>query len=216
MTFTCKAFLFDLDGVLVDSTPSVARIWKRWALEHNLDPELVVAHAHGRRSIETIREFAPHLDAEQENRRVENMEITDKNGITPIPGALELLRRLPVDRLAVVTSGTRPLAKSRLEYAGFTWPPHSVTAEDVVHGKPSPEPYLKGAAVLGFQPADCLVFEDTVAGIRAGKAAGMRVIGLTTTCSPDELKLADAIVPSLEQVKVEFANETFRVDVRQP
>src|SRR5262245_6422431 len=104
------AFLFDVDGVLVDSTPSVGRIWRRWALERNLDPELVIAHAHGRRSIETIRRFAPALDAERENLYVESMEITDKEGIIPIPGALELLRQLPADRFAVVTSGTRALA----------------------------------------------------------------------------------------------------------
>jgi sugar-phosphatase len=212
--FTSKAFLFDVDGVLVDSTPSVGRIWRRWALEHDLDPELVIAHAHGRRSIETIRRFAPALDAEQENLYVENMEITDKEGIIPIPGALELLRQLPADRFAVVTSGTRALAKARLQYAGFSWPRHSVTAEDVVQGKPSPEPYLKGAALLGAAPTDCLVFEDTPAGIKSARAAGMPVIALSTTLSAKELSAADAVLPSFEDVAAVVADRTLQLEVR--
>ncbi len=213
MTFTCKAFLFDLDGVLVDSTPSVARIWKEWALDHDLDPEPVVAHAHGRRSIETIRQFAPGLDAEEENRNVENMEITDKDGIVAIPGAVEFLRRLPLNRFSIVTSATRPLAKARLQYAGFPWPQNAVTAEDVVNGKPHPDPYLKGAALLNVGPADCVVFEDTPAGIQAGKSAGMRVVAFTTTRPAEELKTADAIVPSFNGLKVEFIDETLRLQV---
>jgi mannitol-1-/sugar-/sorbitol-6-phosphatase len=211
VTFTCKAFLFDLDGVLVDSTRSVARIWKQWALDHNLDPGLVVAHAHGRRSIEIIRQFAPQLDAEQENHNVENMEITDTEGIVAIPGALEFLRRLPPDRFSVVTSATRPLARARLQYAGFPSPQNSVTAEDVVNGKPHPDPYLKGAASLNVAPADCVVFEDTPAGIQAGKNAGMQVVAFTTTRPAEELKMADAIVPSFNGLKVEFVDGTFRL-----
>ncbi len=213
MTFTCKAFLFDLDGVLVDSTPSVARIWKEWALDHDLDPEPVVAHAHGRRSIETIRQFAPGLDAEEENRNVENMEITDKDGIVAIPGAVEFLRWLPLNRFSIVTSATRPLARARLQYAGFPWPQNAVTAEDVVNGKPHPDPYLKGAALLNVGPADCVVFEDTPAGIQAGKSAGMRVVAFTTTRPAEELKAADAIVSSFNGLKVEFIDETLRLQV---
>lgn len=215
MIFTSKAFLFDVDGVLVDSTPSVARIWRRWALEHNLDPELVIANAHGRRSIETIRHFAPALDAERENLYVENMEITDKEGIIPIPGALELLRQLPADSFAVVTSGTRALAKARLQYAGFLWPKYSVTAEDVVCGKPSPEPYLKGAALLGAAASDCLVFEDTPAGIKSARAAGMPVIALSTTLSAKELSAADAVLSSFESAAAAITDGTLQLVVRQ-
>jgi sugar-phosphatase len=212
--FTAKAFLFDVDGVLVDSTPSVARVWRRWALEHSLDPEAVIAHAHGRRSIETIRRFAPELDAEQENLYVENMEITDKEGIIAIPGALELLRQLPADRFAVITSGTRALAKARLQYAGFSWPRHSVTAEDVVHGKPAPEPYLKGAALIGAAAGDCLVFEDTPAGIKSARAAGMPVIALSTTLLIQDLSGADAVLPSFEGVTAAVGNGTLQLVVR--
>jgi sugar-phosphatase len=213
--FTSKAFLFDVDGVLVDSTPSVARVWRRWALERNLDPELVIAQAHGRRSIETIRQFAPHLDAEQENLYVENLEIADKEGIIPIPGALELLRQLPADRFAVITSGTRALARSRLQYAGFSWPRHSVTADDVVYGKPSPEPYLKGAALVGAVAGDCLVFEDTPAGIKSARAAGMPVIALSTTLSAEELSAADAVMRSFEGVAATLTDGNLQLVVKQ-
>jgi len=215
VTFTCKAFLFDLDGVLVDSTHSVARIWKKWAIDHDLDFGPVVAHAHGRRSIETIRQFAPGLDAEEENRNVENMEITDKDGIVAIPGAVEFLRRLPPNRFSIVTSATRPLARARLQYAGLPWPQNAVTAEDVVNGKPHPDPYLKGAALLNVGPADCVVFEDTPAGIRAGKGAGMRVVAFTTTRPAEELKAADVIVPSFDGLKLKFVDGTFSLQVDQ-
>lgn len=214
MIFTAKAFLFDLDGVLVDSTPSVGRIWRKWALEHNLDPEAVIAQAHGRRSIETIRRFAPQLDAEKENLYVENMEITDKDGIVAIAGVRDLLLRLPPDSYAVVTSGTRPLAQARLQYAGLPWPKHAVTAEDVVHGKPSPEPYLKGAALVGVAAVDCLVFEDTPAGIKSARAASMPVIALSTTLSAAELSAADAVLLSFDGVAVEVTAGTLRLKVK--
>lgn len=201
MTFTCQAILFDLDGVLVDSTQAVERVWRRWAHEHRLDPELVLEHAHGRRSVETIRIVAPQLDAEKENLHVENMEISDKEGIVAIPGARELLSSLPADRFIIATSATRALAAARLQYAGLPVPEHMITADDVTDGKPSPEPYLKAAALLGLAPEDCLVFEDTPAGIDSGKAAGMRVIALDTTYSDTDLRTADAVLTSLVSVR---------------
>jgi sugar-phosphatase len=197
---TCQAVLFDLDGVLVDSTLAVERVWRKWALEHNINPEQVMENAHGRRSIETIRIVAPHLDADRENLNVENMEIGDKEGIVAIPGASMLLSSIPPDRFLIVTSATAALASARLQYAGLSVPERLVTADDVADGKPSPEPYLKGAALLGFTPADCVVFEDTPAGVRAGKAAGMRVIALTTTYPAAELTEADAVLESPEGV----------------
>jgi len=209
--FNCHAILFDLDGVLVDSTQAVERVWRRWAHEHNLNPEHVLEHAHGRRSIETVRIVAPQLDAEQENLKVESMEIADKEGIVVIPGAPELLRSLPADRFIIVTSATRALAAARLQYAGFVVPERVVTADDVAEGKPSPDPYLKGAALLGFAAEDCVVFEDTPAGIESARAAGMKVIALDTTYPAKDLSRADAVLNSLAQVKAQLQNAALRL-----
>jgi sugar-phosphatase len=201
MISSAKAILFDMDGVLMDSTPSVERVWRTWAAMHGLDPEWVAGQAHGRRSIETIRAVAPKMDAEKENIAVEQMEIDDKEGVTALPGAAELLAHLPPDRFAIVTSATRPLAVARLGYAGIPVPRHIITANDVLRGKPSPEPFLKGAALLGFDPSDCLVFEDSPAGVSSARSAGMRTIALQTTYPADQLQAANAIIGNLGDVK---------------
>lgn len=184
--------LLDLDGVLIDSTPAVTRVWKKWAIRHGLDPEEVVKRAHGRPSIETIREFLPQVDPERENRIVERAEIDDIEGVVPLPGAQELLRALPPDGWTIVTSATRRLAEVRLRAAGLKIPRKIVTASDVEHGKPHPEPYLKGAAALEVEVADCVVVEDVPAGVRSGKAAGARVIAVRTTAAEEELRRAGA------------------------
>lgn len=202
MILTCQAVLFDLDGVLVDSTPAVARVWAKWALAHGLSPETAIAHAHGRRSIETIRALAPEMNAEEENLRVEQMEIEDKEGVTALPGAARLLNSLPQERFAIVTSATTGLARARISYAGLPLPRNLISANDVQQGKPSPEPYLKGAELLGFRAPDCLVFEDAPAGIASARAAGMEVVALPNTYPPKELKGATAIVQSLTAVEV--------------
>jgi len=211
--FTCQAILFDLDGVLVDSTRAVERVWRKWAAQHKLKPKLVLEHAHGRRTIETVRIVAPQLDADEETLKVEHMEIADKDGIVAIPGAAKLLRSLPHDRFLIVTSATRALASARLGYAGLPVPERLVTADDVVEGKPSPEPYLKGAAALGIAPADCLVFEDTPAGIESARAGGMRVIALTSTYSADELKAADAVLDSLMHIQAKLQKDGLRLEL---
>ena len=185
----------------MDSTPSVERVWRAWAAKHGLDPEQVARLAHGRRSIETIRQVTPNLDAEKENVIVEHMEINDKEGVTALPGAADLLSRLPPGRFAIVTSATRPLAVARLGYAGIPVPRHVITANDVIHGKPSPEPFLKGAALLGFAPEDCLVYEDSPAGLASARSARMKAIALQTTYPADQLQAADAIIGSLADVK---------------
>jgi sugar-phosphatase len=177
----CAALLFDMDGVLIDSTPAVARVWHRWAVEHGFNPEEVVAHAHGRPSLTTVREYLPNADHEAENREVERREIADLEGVVPLPGALELLATLHAERWTIVTSCTRRLAEVRLRAAGLPLPKNFITSNDIRHGKPHPEPYQKGAAVLGYSPAECIVVEDAPAGVRAGKAAGARVIGFKTT-----------------------------------
>jgi sugar-phosphatase len=213
MIFSTQAILFDMDGVLIHSAPAVERVWRAWAAAHGLDPARVVEQAHGRRSIETIRAVAPAMDAERENIVVEQMEIDDKDGVTPLPGAAALLDKLPADRFAIVTSATRPLAVARLGYAGLPVPRHMITADDVVNGKPSPEPYLKGAALLGFAAKDCLVFEDAPAGVAAARAAGMQVVALTTTYHRRKLEAAQAVVASLAAVSVELRDGTIALRV---
>lgn len=216
VTLTCQAVLFDLDGVLVDSTPAVARVWTRWAVAHGIDPQRAITHAHGRRSIETVRALAPELNAEEENLRVEQMEIEDKEGVTALPGAALLLTTLPQNRFAIVTSATRPLARARIGYAGLPLPEHLVTADDVTGGKPSPEPYLKGAALLGFAPQDCIVVEDAPAGISSARTAGMRVIAIPTTYLASELAGATVIAPSLLSLDLQVLQNSLQINISAP
>lgn len=188
----CAAVLFDMDGVLVDSTPAVARVWTIWAEAHGFDPEEVVRKAHGRPSLATIRELLPNGNHEAENREVERQEIEDIVDVVALPGALDLLQFIPQKRWAVVTSATRALAEVRLRAAGLPSPDHLVTATDLQRGKPFPDPYLKGAEILGMAPADCVVAEDAASGVRSAKAAGARVLALRTTSPDSELLGAGA------------------------
>jgi mannitol-1-/sugar-/sorbitol-6-phosphatase len=189
---SCAALLFDMDGVLVDSTPAVARVWTRFALRHGFDAAEVVHRAHGRPSIVTVREYLPNGDHLAENKEIERGEIVDLDGIAPLPGALELLTALPPGRWTIVTSCTRRLAEVRLKTSGLPRPEVFVTSSDVANGKPAPDPYLKGAEVLGFAAQECVVVEDAPAGVRSGKAAGARVIALRTTMPERELRDAGA------------------------
>jgi mannitol-1-/sugar-/sorbitol-6-phosphatase len=200
--FRCSAILFDLDGVLIDSTRSVDRQWRAWAHEKGIDEEKVMAIAHGVRSIEVIRAVAPHLNAPAEVQWLESHEAEDQVDVTVMPGAAELIRSIPDGHWCVVTSGTRYLATARLRLGGLPVPKVLVTADDVTNGKPHPEPYLKGAELLGFKPADCLVIEDAPAGIRSAHAAGMKAMALTSTYPAAKLLEADTTVKKLGQIQV--------------
>jgi len=189
-------------------------VWRKWAVEHGLNPEYVVRNAHGRRSIETIRQVAPQLDADKENEIVEGMEIEDKDGVVAIAGARRLLLSLPSKRFTIVTSATRPLAETRLEYAGVPVPKRFITADDVVNGKPSPEPYMKGAELLGIPAQDCIVFEDTPAGVQSGKSAGCRVIAVSSTYSNQKLTAAETIITTLEDVSVRENHDELQIETR--
>jgi sugar-phosphatase len=202
LTFSCSAILFDLDGVLVDSTRAVDREWREWAAKKGVDGDAIMAIAHGVRTVEVIRRVAPHLDAEAEASAIENHEASDHRGVTVMPGAIDLVRSIPVGRWGVVTSGSRLLAQSRLTYCGLPVPEALVTSDDVTHGKPHPEPYLRGAELVGFSPAECLVIEDAPAGIQSACAAGTKVIGLTSTYVADALRQADAVIGKFGQVQV--------------
>ena len=207
---SCKAILFDMDGVLVDSTPAVARVWSWWARRHGFDPIQTVHEAHGRPSIATIRELLPDADHEAENREVERREILDVEGVIPLAGVHKLLTSLPADRWTIVTSCTKPLADVRLRVAGIAPPPQFITARDITVGKPDPEPYLKGAALLGFAAQDCIVVEDAAAGVSSGKAAGARVLAVQSTETNERLiELgADWIIKDCSSLAVNGATES--------
>jgi sugar-phosphatase len=200
-TFNCTAILFDLDGVLVDSTRSVSRQYRLWAQKANLDPRIVENIPHGVRAIDVVRQLAPHLDAEAEVERLEKMEAEDQEGVVVMPGATELLESIPGNRWCVVTSGTRYLATCRLKHANLPIPRVMVSADDVSKGKPDPEPYLTGARLLGMNSTDCLVIEDAPAGIQAAHAGKMKVIAITSTYPASALE-PDVVIQRLAQIKV--------------
>lgn len=205
-TFSCLAILFDLDGVLMDSTGSVTRQWSLWAREQNIDPQVVVEIAHGVRTIEVVRRLAPHLDAEAEVKRLEKREADDQEGVSVMSGAANLLKSIPEGRWCVVTSGTRYLATARLRLGQLPIPDVLVSADDVTRGKPDPQPYLMGAKLLGMNPAECLVIEDAPAGIRAAHAGGMKAIAITSTYPALALAEAEAVVQRLAQIRVNPVN----------
>jgi len=202
MELQCSAFLFDLDGVLVDSRAVVERVCRLWAQRHGLDPEKVLRIAHGRRSRDTVRTAAPHLEADLEAAWIDAVELADVAGLSAVAGAGALLAALPTASWAVVTSCGRPLAERRLTAVGLPIPTVVVTSEEVAHGKPAPDGYQLGAKRLGQDPATCLVFEDAPAGIAAGRAAGARVIGLTTMLAAADLTGADATTPDFTAIRV--------------
>lgn len=201
----CSGVLFDLDGVLVDSTPCVSRVWSAWAVEHGYNPAEVVKLAHGRRAIETVQMLAPHLDSAAELAELERRELADTDGLVIIDGAARLLSSLPPERWAVVTSGTRKLATKRLQIARLPLPPKMVSADEVQLGKPNPAPFLRGAELLGIAPQRCVVVEDAPSGIEAAHRAGMTVLAVLTTYGRGELKQADVLLDSLAQLRAASA-----------
>jgi sugar-phosphatase len=198
----CKGLLFDMDGILVSSLGSVERSWTKWARLRGMDPKSAVSIAHGRRAIETVAVLRPDLDAEEELRVIEEIEVNDNEGLTVLPGVLKLLSILPKDRWTVVTSATERLARVRLANGGIPVPARLITAETVRQGKPDPAPYLAGAALLGFAPEDCVVFEDSSAGAKSGRAAGCTVVATTFSHSIEALEAAHHLVPDLTRVDV--------------
>jgi mannitol-1-/sugar-/sorbitol-6-phosphatase len=189
-----RAILSDLDGVLVDSQAAIMRAWRSWGTQHGIANAAIEAIPHGRPSREVIALLAPHLDPTAESLAVEALEVEDTEGLVALPGAHALFA-LP-DPVAVVTSGTHPLATTRLRSVGLPIPDVLVTPERISRGKPDPEGYLLAARELGVAPADCVVLEDAPAGLQAGRAAGMHVVGITTTHDAAELD-ADELAPSI-------------------
>jgi sugar-phosphatase len=208
MPLIAAALLFDLDGVLADSTPSVTRAWSAWSLRVRLDTDELLPKVHRRRAIETNRPARPDLDAEAELATIVADETTDNDDTEQIPGARELVGALPAGSWAIVTSGLRPVATARLVAARIPLPRVMITAESIERGKPNPECYLKGAEALGVDPRDCVVVEDAPAGTAAARAAGMRLVALTTTHTAAQLEPADLVVPDLSHVTVHVTERT--------
>lgn len=207
-----QGILFDLDGVLIDSTAGVARAWTQWAKLNSLDPAEVVHTAHGRRAIDTVHLVASFLNnPEAEVAELEKLEIQESHDVKVFDGAERLLKSLPARRWAIVTSGTRPLATHRLEVAGLPIPAHMVTANEVERGKPFPDPYLRGAELLGLEPDECCVIEDSPSGVQAALDAGMPVLALPTTYSAGELASATALLPNLAALQASMAGGSVRL-----
>ncbi|MGH7631592.1 MAG: HAD-IA family hydrolase [Gemmatimonadales bacterium] len=200
MIISCSAVLFDLDGVLVDSTAHIERQWRDWAARRGLEAEPFLRRCHGRRAVETIRLAAPELDAEAEVARFPEFAVEDGARLDPLPGARQLLEGLPGGLWAVVTSGVRASAARRIRDAGLPTPRVLVAAEDVEHGKPSPEGYLLAAERLDVAPTGCVVIEDAPSGVEAARAAGMRTLGLAFTHPVDQLRGANLVITQLPVV----------------
>lgn len=195
-----RALLFDMDGVLVSSIGSVVRCWRLWAKKYDVPNAETYDVPHGMRAIDIIRSLRPDIDPLEGLREIEDLEIADTSDLKVLPGAKELLESLPPERWAIVTSATRRLMLGRLEAAGLPVPERIISADDVERGKPDPEPYRRGAELLGCRPEECVVVEDAPSGVGAGKAAGSHVLGVIGTHTLTQLHDADWVVRSLEGV----------------
>jgi sugar-phosphatase len=194
--------LFDMDGVLVSSIGSVVRCWRRWAEIYGVPNAESYEVPHGKRAIDIVKTLRPDIDPEEGLRAIEDMEMEDTADLMVLPGVKALLESLPPERWAIVTSATRRLLLGRLKAAGLPLPERIISGDMVERGKPDPEPYRRGAALLGLRPEECVVVEDAPSGLGAGVAAGCRVLGVLGTHSIEELQGADWIVPSLERLAV--------------
>ena len=198
-----RGILFDMDGVLVSSIGSVNRCWRRWAAMYEVPGAESFEIPHGTRAIDIVRELRPDIDANEGLRVIEDMEIADTEDLVVLPGVKALLASLPPERWAIVTSATKRLLLGRLQAAGLPIPERIISGDMVERGKPDPEPYRRGAELLGFAPPECVVVEDAPAGVGAGKAAGCRVLGVLGTHAEAQLVEADWITPSLTETSVQ-------------
>jgi len=194
---TTKGILFDMDGVLISSIGSVLRCWKRWAELYEVPNAADYEVPHGMRAIDVVKMLRPDIDPQVGLRVIEDKEVEDVADLKVLPGVKALLESLPPERWAIVTSSTRRLLLVRLKAAGLPIPERIITADMVERGKPDPEPYRRGAELLGFKPEECVVVEDAPSGVGAGKAAGCRVLGVLGTHSAEQLHEAEWVVGSL-------------------
>ena len=199
----CQGVLFDMDGILISSLDAVERSWTKWAELRGFDPVMARRIAHGRRAVDTLATMCPECDCDVELKLIEDIEVADNEGLTVLPGVCELLATLPADRWTVVTSATDRLARVRLAAGKISAPQQLITADRVSRGKPHPDPFLAGAALLGIAPKDCVVFEDSAAGAIAGRAAGCTVVATTFSHSAESLEAAHYLVKDLTGVRAE-------------
>ncbi len=197
-----KGILFDMDGVLISSIASVKRCWRRWAKMYDLPNAEEYEVPHGMRAIEIVKMLRPDIDPQKGLRAIEDMEVADVGDLQVLPGVKTLLESLPPERWAIVTSSTHRLLLARLKAAGLPLPTRIVSGDTVERGKPDPEPYRRGAELLGFRAEDCVVVEDAPSGVASGKAAGCRVLGVLGTHLAADLRGADWVVGSLEGLAV--------------
>lgn len=202
MPFSCDAIIFDLDGVLVDSASAIISHWQWWADLHGLSLEQIMRVAHGLRTVDTVRRVAPHLDADREAAAIEAMEVSDATGLVAYRGAASLLQTIPKASWAIATSGTRELASARLMHTGLPMPQIMITSDDVRNGKPDPEAYVLAASQMMLPAERCVVVEDSPAGLRAARAAGMTAIAVATTHPAAELGDANAIVAGVWDIRI--------------
>ena len=209
--FEVQALLFDIDGTLVDSTADVERSWWSWATARGLDAEQILTVCHGRRTEDTVAELLPVEERAAAVAELARLELSDLDDVVALPGTRELLDRLPADRWAAVTSGSRELMTARLAAAGLPSPRVLVAAEDVRTGKPDPQGYLRAAASLGWTIGRCLVIEDAPAGVSAGRSAGATVLAVLTSHAASDLTQAHAVVPDLRHCLVDVAADGLTV-----
>ena len=214
VTVHCQGVLFDMDGILISSLGSVERSWSTWAITRQIDPALAIRTAHGRRAIETIHLLRPDLEGESELKYIEDLEVADNEGLAVLPGIPQLLAALPASRWTVVTSATERLARIRMAAGAIHVPEQIITADQVTSGKPHPMPYLRGAEILGYPPAECVVFEDSGSGAKAGRAAGCTVIATTFSHSIEDLAAAHYLVPDLTGIEVKVLPENAGLALR--
>lgn len=214
LTVETKALLFDMDGVLISSIGSVVRCWQRWCKLYNVVNAEQFHVPHGTRAVDIVRLLKPEFDEAQvaEGLRViEDMEVEDTADLTVFPGVKDLLAGLPPERWVIVTSATSRLLIGRLKAAGLPIPAQFISGDMVVHGKPDPEPYRRGAELLGFAPSECVVVEDAPSGVGAGVAAGCRVLGVLGTHTAEKLHAASWITRSLEVVSVTATSDGLKL-----
>jgi mannitol-1-/sugar-/sorbitol-6-phosphatase len=211
VTLSCRGILFDMDGILISSLGSVERSWTRWSEMRGIDPARALSIVHGRRAIESLTALRPDLNGEEELDVLEKLELDDTADIALLPGVNELLASLPPERWTVVTSATERLARVRLAAAGLPVPHRFVSGNSVSEGKLHPAPYLAGAAVLGIPAQDCVVFEDSGSGVRAGHAAGATVIATMFAHESQNLTEADYIVQDLTAVTASPERESVQL-----